>query len=472
VLRSEINNLARPSLFPCENASHIIVQSPSMQDANSLLAPPVAVANPGTMPESVNCVLESRLFEKAPALRALLIYLWQHREEAISEYAIATEALGRNRFFDARTDATVRVQISRLRQRLDRFYEGEGNRCRERLIIPLGSHQVQVQSVTPNADLISPDVSNGICPDQVVVLPGASAANVTASHRRTLLALGLVIAGLLVACGVQGVLLHQAHLAGKTPSLNSVPRPWKSFFANGRATRIILPTPTFFSFSRKTPSGNGSIMFRDTEVNEFSTRSNSPSYLALARELGQPTLAENYTVTSDTFASVRLARYLDKFGLQTTVESSADAPLEALDTENVIAVGTWGTLTPLKPYLDRMSFELGPHEDFVRLRSPAPGEPKRVDAVPESPDRGIWPGVIAYLPGRGGQTHLLILASRHTAALVSFLTSTNGLDQLERMWKAKGSPEYYEVIVNAELSGPRALVRFWPVALHPYKNPT
>jgi hypothetical protein len=38
------------------------------------------------------------------------------------------------------------------------------------------------------------------------------------------------------------------------------------------------------------------------------------------------------------------------------------------------------------------------------------------------------------------------------------------------MWKAKGAPEYYEVVVNAELSG-RELVRFWPVALHAYKNP-
>ncbi len=66
---------------------------------------------------------------------------------AINEYAIATEALGRNRLFDARIDATVRVQISRLRQRLDRFYEEEGKDCKERLTIPLGSHHVQLECV-------------------------------------------------------------------------------------------------------------------------------------------------------------------------------------------------------------------------------------------------------------------------------------------------------------------------------------
>jgi hypothetical protein len=186
--------------------------------------------------------------------------------------------------------------------------------------------------------------------------------------------------------------------------------------------------------------------------------------------MGKPSLADNYTVTSDTFASLRLARYLDRFGLRTTVESSANAPMEALDAENVVAIGTWGTLTPFKPYLDRMDFALSPHEANVRIRNPEAGEPRVVEGVEESPDQGIWPGVVAVLPGRNGRTRLLVLASRHTSALVTFLTSTNGLDQLTLLWKAKGSPEYYQLVVNAELNG-RGLVRCWPVALHPFKNP-
>jgi len=50
-------------------------------------------------------------------------------------------------------------------------------------------------------------------------------------------------------------------------------------------------------------------------------------------------------------------------GFEINVLSSANAPLEALDRENVIALGTWGTLTPLKPYLDRMNFVMSTHED-------------------------------------------------------------------------------------------------------------
>jgi hypothetical protein len=277
-----------------------------------------------------------------------------------------------------------------------------------------------------------------------------------------------VIAALLSLCGIQAYfLMHTRRTAEAGPG--TAAWFWKSFFRSGQPTRIVLPTPTFFSFQVPGRATKSTIMYRDTEVNEFTGGRTSPIYQILERSLGAPSLAENYTVTSDTFASVRLARYLDRFALQTTVESSANAPLEALDTDNVIAIGTWGTLTPLKPYLDRMDFQLGPHEDFVRIKNPGPGEPSIIQGVAESPDRGIWPGVIALLPGHG-RTHLLILASRHTSALVSFLTSTNGLDQLARLWKEKGSPEYYEIVLNAEISG-RGLVRFWPVVLHAYRNP-
>ena len=74
--------------------------------------------------------------------------MWDHREETLSEYAIATEALGRSPIFDAKLDATVRVQISRLRQRLEKYYEEEGQaRAEQRIIIPLGSHQSRIETV-------------------------------------------------------------------------------------------------------------------------------------------------------------------------------------------------------------------------------------------------------------------------------------------------------------------------------------
>lgn len=390
-------------------------------------------------------------------MRGLLLYLWRHREEPVSEYAIATEAMGRSPGFDAKTDATVRVQISRLRQRLERYYEEEGRAAVGRIVVPLGSHLVRIEPV--RAHTPAPPPAPAPAPTPIVVAPLG----------RVNLYLAILCGVLFLACTVL-IAMFVSTKARAIPSAQRTEpvRFWKSFFGNGRSTRIVLPTPLFFSFHRQQGDQFGAIMLRDTEVNDYGKRANSPQYRILEGLLGHPQLATNYTVTSDTFASVRLARYLDGAGFATTVLSSADASLEALDSENVIALGTWGTLSPFQPYLDRMHYVLGAHEVSVDVRAPAAGDPAHVQLVQESTERSVWPGVIGILPGRGGQTHLLVLASRHTSALVSFLTSHNGLDQLELLWKANGSPEYFEAIVNAEMNGDK-LVRFSPVVLRPFR---
>ena len=399
------------------------------------------------LPESIRQVLDSRAFERAPTLRTLLTYLWRNRDQAISEYAIATEAMGRSPAFDAKTDATVRVQISRLRQRLEKFYEQEGKPCAERVVIPLGAHTIKLEPVAVPIPAPEPSL-------HVVALP----------RRGTNRRLAWACAALSILSAGLGIALYQSvHRA--RPAGEPAPRFWKAFIGEGRPTRIILPTPVFFSYTRGDIS---SVMVRDTSINDFSDRGSAPLLGELVKSLGTPQLAQNYTVTSDTFASVSLVRYLDGFSLPTRLRSSADAPVEALDSENVIAIGTWGTLSPLKTYLDQMSLRLGPHEISIEVRNPAPGEPQTVNMVVESPERGIWPGVVAVLPARGGKAHLLVLASRHTSALVATLTSRNGLDQVERLWRSKGSPEFFEMAVNSEMNG-MDMVRSWPVLLRPFR---
>ena len=405
------------------------------------------IAKEETLAPCLARVIESRCFEKAPTLRNLLIYLWEHRDDPISEYAVATGALGRSASFDPKTDATVRVQISRLRQRLAKFYEEEGRDLTERLAIPLGSHQVQLR-LTP-----------------VEELP-AEQSRIRRPRSRALLALALGCGALLVISAAFAVALFRERAASAPKAV--APAFWKTFFDNARPTRLILPTPVFFHWVIGGGEEGHSLMFRDTEINDYRDHGKSPQVALFGQQFGPPQLAASYTVTSDTFAAVRLERFLDHVGFEINVLSSASAPLEALDRENVIALGTWGTLTPLKPYLDRMNFVMSTHEESVRNRNPLRGEPHQIDKLAESRSRITWPGIIALLPGHNNQTRLLLLASRHTAALVSFLTSSNGLDQLRRLWKENKSPEFYEVVVNSEIDN-ESPVRSWPVILRAYK---
>jgi hypothetical protein len=96
--------------------------------------------HPGGLAEEqseLDAVLQSRTFVRAPNLAAILRYVCeehaQGRASLIKEYNIAVQALGRPQDFDPSQDSVVRVEVSRLRKRLQQFYETEG-----------ASHEVQL----------------------------------------------------------------------------------------------------------------------------------------------------------------------------------------------------------------------------------------------------------------------------------------------------------------------------------------
>lgn len=75
-------------------------------------------------------VLASKILSRAPNLASILRYICREhlagRAAEIKEYTIAVQALGRGQAFDPARDSIVRVEFSRLRKRLQQYYESEG----------------------------------------------------------------------------------------------------------------------------------------------------------------------------------------------------------------------------------------------------------------------------------------------------------------------------------------------------------
>ncbi|MDE3178518.1 MAG: hypothetical protein KGM47_02575 [Acidobacteriota bacterium] len=75
-------------------------------------------------------VLASGLFARSPNLLKMLRYIGSRhlegQEDAIKEYSIGVEALGRPPDFDPKKDSIVRVEAVHLREKLRRYYETEG----------------------------------------------------------------------------------------------------------------------------------------------------------------------------------------------------------------------------------------------------------------------------------------------------------------------------------------------------------
>ena len=95
-------------------------------------------------------VLESGVFPPLSNPARLLSYICEKHFEApnleLTEYDLATGALGRRSDFDPRKDSVVRVEVHRLRKRLKEFY-ATGRCCEMQIVLPPGKYTPEFLSV-------------------------------------------------------------------------------------------------------------------------------------------------------------------------------------------------------------------------------------------------------------------------------------------------------------------------------------
>src|ERR1039458_5099427 len=104
---------------------------------------------------TLNCVLNSKTLSGSQASRQILKFIVEKSlagcADEIKEYTIATQALGRPEDFDPRADNIVRVQVQRLRKKLEDYYRDEGTNDPMRIVIPLGHYHAEFNDVIDGA---------------------------------------------------------------------------------------------------------------------------------------------------------------------------------------------------------------------------------------------------------------------------------------------------------------------------------
>jgi len=94
-------------------------------------------------------ILASRTFAKSRRLQDFLRYTVERiksgRGETIKEYLLAVEVFDRKPSFDPRFDSIVRVQASRLREKLEKYYATEGHGDSVLIAVPKGAYIPTVQ---------------------------------------------------------------------------------------------------------------------------------------------------------------------------------------------------------------------------------------------------------------------------------------------------------------------------------------
>src|SRR5579871_3100194 len=117
----------------------------------------------------VERLLASDTLRSAEALRRLLRFLaektFSGEADGLKEYSVGLDALGKPPTYDPRQDSGVRLQASRLRQKLDEFYRVEGKNDAVIVELPKSKFKIAWHAAAPPVPVAS----------EPVVVPDASA---------------------------------------------------------------------------------------------------------------------------------------------------------------------------------------------------------------------------------------------------------------------------------------------------------
>lgn len=389
------------------------------------------------MDDLIARVVESDTFRTAPMMRTLLLYLWKHQGEPVSEYAIAVDALGRSPDFDPKTDSTVRVQVARLRAKLKEFTETSGDSFPLRLSIPLGRHDLHWTYEPPAR---SPAVS------PLAGLP-----------RRYFWITGGVVAVLIVLS--LALLLQNRRLSASIPAgPPPLPRFWKSFLQPGKQNVIVLPSPLYFYWPDQ------SLYLRDLKISEFENWKASPFVRDMAHKWGPPTLSQIYVGAMEMTAGVKVLQYLEQAGQPVQLIESRKFAADSFAAQNTIFFGMPRTAVYLDRLVKKTNFYIAQvSPDLVGNRNPKPGEPAEYREVDYSADRKVFPAIIVLLPTRPEKTRSLLLMGRTLTSMTTMLLSLDGLKLLDEQWVKGGSPNAWEMVIEAEIYRD-TILKVWPVS--------
>lgn len=125
---------------------------------------PVREPSVSEIQAELKSLLDSREFRQSRGLSKLLRYICGKAlvgdPEPITEYTIAMDVLGKPQGFKENKDASVRVEVHRLRRRLAEFYRNEGASHRLRIVIPTGHYTPEFVIQDDGVAVMEPEIES------------------------------------------------------------------------------------------------------------------------------------------------------------------------------------------------------------------------------------------------------------------------------------------------------------------------
>ena len=427
-----------------------------------------ATASEAARLELVNRVAHSQTFGRSERLGSLLTYICEMalegREAELNEQKIGHAVFGRSQDYDSAVDGIVRSQASRLRQRLEQYFQQEGADEPLRIVIPRGGY---VPMFEPKGTSETPSVVGSTQP--VAEIAPSVPAHITNIHSKVSIlwrwGLSLVLVLMLVALWV--------HDRWRQVPVTVVPQAhtfWSHIFTRNQLTMVVAPDSGLVLFHGLSGQDIGL-----TEYLEGGYRSelNGPPQIgpAAARKDWLVDLANRrYTSMVDLEAILTLKDRARSLGSDVSVRYARDLRPNDFKTGNVVLLGASSANPWVELFERNMNFLL--KDDYTKSfwvvnRNPQKGEPARWETLRVDPQRRVF-GLVAYMPNLAGDGNALILEGTSmsgTEAARDFVADDQQLlPFLTRISRPDGILPHFELLLETEnmsASAARSQILAW-----------
>jgi hypothetical protein len=432
-------------------------------------------------------ILQSKTFSGCETIQQILRFIVEKsiadRVGEIKEYTIATEVLGRPKEFNSKDDNIVRVQVHRLRKKLDEYYKGEGARDQVQIFIPRGHYYPQYSRPKLDSSPQLPQLaqlpqlpqSNGQESSGIEATATAAITNSNAEPARYSMIFtwqGLAIA--LIVLNLSLIAYHfirsrRESRPGTSRELaRSLAPIWQPFISTGNPPLIVYSNALFLM------SEQGDLYRYYTETSHsFSMGAQVPSLAGLERRgpvpdrVGPLYYSDSYTGIGEVVGAGKIIYLLARNGQDYLVKRSRITSYEDIRNHNVIFLGASleDSILGKLPVESDLVFEEPMGNEFVgklsiRDRHPTPDMPAIYEFRRDEKTKALQSeyALISLLPGVMPNQHILILAGLSTLgtqAAAEFAASEASMLTLEKVWTAAAGraplPLYFQALLEVQI---------------------
>jgi hypothetical protein len=404
----------------------------------------------------LNRVVASTPFAKSERLSSLLLYVCDMaligRGAELSEQKIGEDVFGRPRDYDSANDGIVRTQVSRLRQKLDLYFDGAGADEYVRIVIPRGGYVPFFEARSPEPIAVPAATARPTLGP--VMVPAEPPRVERQLSRSTQLAWSLVA---ILAMAVLALSLRGAHTFAKAAPAHALAHPfWSQMFAANQATMMVPADSNLVIWQ--------GLMKRDIGLSEYL----SADYRTTTPPTATPLQREALGLARGRYTSMIDLEMIQFFLPIAEAERSSfevryarDLRPNDLKQGNIILSGA----PEANPWVELFehdmnfvfSYDREHHVTSVLNRTPRGSEPRQWDSKVSDLQRHVY-GVVAYLPNLSGNGNVLILEGTSIAgtecALDFVSDDTQVLPFLKQIRRADGSLPRFEVVLGtSNMSG-------------------